>query len=79
LMTIGTVLLASLALYLYGGEAMRAFAICMLFGVVVATYSSIYIAAPALPMFGDRPGRPGGPKKGLMARSPATPAAKPEV
>jgi preprotein translocase SecF subunit len=72
LMTIATVLLASLSLYLYGGETMRPFAICMLFGVVVATYSSVYIAAPALPLFGDRPGR--GPKTGLMARGPATPA-----
>lgn len=66
LMTIATVLLASFSLYLYGGETLRPFAICMLFGVVVATYSSIYIAAPALPIFGDRPGK--GPKTGLMAR-----------
>jgi preprotein translocase SecF subunit len=72
LMTIGTVLIASLALYVWGGETMRAFAICMLFGTVVATYSSIYIAAPALPMFGDRPGRPTKPKSGLMARGAAS-------
>jgi preprotein translocase SecF subunit len=69
MMTIATVLLASLALYVYGGETMRPFAICMLFGVVVATYSSVYIAAPALPLFGDRPGRPGAAPKGMMARS----------
>jgi preprotein translocase SecF subunit len=69
LMTIATVLLASLALYLFGGEAMRPFSICMLFGVVIATYSSVYIAAPALPLFGERPGRPG--PKGLMARGTA--------
>jgi preprotein translocase SecF subunit len=68
LMTIGTVLLASAALFIYGGDTMRAFAICMLFGIIVATYSSIYIAAPALPMFGDRPGRPSGPKSGLRSR-----------
>ncbi len=67
LMTIATVLLASLALFLFGGETMRPFAICMLFGVVVATYSSVYIAAPALPLLGDRPGR--AKPKGLMARS----------
>lgn len=71
LMTIGTVLIASGALYVWGGPTMRAFAICMLFGTVVATYSSIYIAAPALPLFGDRPGRPTGPKSGLMARGAA--------
>ncbi|MBC8107457.1 MAG: protein translocase subunit SecF, partial [Anaerolineae bacterium] len=71
LMTIGTVLIASAALYIWGGITMRAFAICMLFGTVVATYSSIYIAAPALPMFGDRPGRPTKPAKGMMARGAA--------
>jgi preprotein translocase SecF subunit len=69
MMTIATVLLASIALYIFGGEAMRPFAICMIFGVIIATYSSVYIAAPALPMFGDRPGRPG--PKGMMARSSA--------
>ena len=73
LMTIGTVLIASLALYIWGGETMRAFAICMLFGTVVATYSSIYIAAPALPLFGDRPGRPGKRPTGMMARGASAP------
>jgi len=73
LMTIATVLLASLALYVFGGETMRPFAICMLFGTVVATYSSIYIAAPALPLFGERPGRPG-TKSGLRARGAANTA-----
>ncbi|MES1203235.1 MAG: protein translocase subunit SecF [Pseudomonadota bacterium] len=68
LMTVATVMIASIALYVWGGETLRPFAICMIFGTVVATYSSIYIAAPALPLFGDRPGRPQ-PKTGLMARS----------
>ncbi len=71
LMTIGTVLLASAALYIWGGPTMEAFAICMLFGTVIATYSSIYIAAPALPLFGDRPGRPSRPPTGMMARGNA--------
>ncbi|MBL8548073.1 MAG: protein translocase subunit SecF [Hyphomonadaceae bacterium] len=73
LMTIGTVLIASGALYIWGGPTMRAFAICMLFGTVVATYSSIYIAAPALPLFGDRPGRPGKRPTGMMARGEPAP------
>jgi len=73
LMTIGTVLIASLALYIWGGETMRAFAICMLFGTVVATYSSIYIAAPALPLVGERPGRPTKRQTGMMARGESAP------
>ncbi len=59
LMTVATALLASIALYVWGGETLRPFAICMIFGIIVATYSSIYIAAPALPLVSDRPGTPG--------------------
>jgi len=59
MMTVATALLASIALYLYGGPTLNPFAICMIFGIVVATYSSIYIAAPALPLVGERPGAPG--------------------
>jgi preprotein translocase SecF subunit len=58
--TAATALLASIALYFYGGETLRSFAICMIFGIVVATYSSIYIAAPALPLFEENPNAPGG-------------------
>jgi preprotein translocase SecF subunit len=36
----------------YGGEALFAFAVSMFFGIVVGTYSSIFIAAPALTYFG---------------------------
>jgi preprotein translocase SecF subunit len=53
-----TALLASIALYFYGGETLNTFAICMIFGIIVATYSSIYIAAPALPLFEARKGAP---------------------
>jgi preprotein translocase SecF subunit len=68
LMTVATALLASIALFVWGGEALHSFAICMIFGIIIATYSSIYIAAPALPLMGNRPGRPA-PKHGMMARS----------
>ena len=36
----------------YGGEALFAFAVSMFFGIVVGTYSSIYIAAPMLTVLG---------------------------
>jgi len=41
-LTSGTTLLALLALYLFGGEVIRGFALTMLIGVIVGTYSSIY-------------------------------------
>ena len=43
-----TGLMALTVMAYFGGEALYAFAISMIFGIVVGTYSSIYIAAPAL-------------------------------
>ncbi|HIL01334.1 MAG TPA: protein translocase subunit SecF [Myxococcales bacterium] len=47
-LTSGTTLMALFCLYFLGGEVIRPFAFAMLIGVVVGTYSSIYIAAPLL-------------------------------
>jgi preprotein translocase subunit SecF len=46
IMTGGTTILASLSLFLFGGDVLRGFAFVMTIGVVVGTYSSIYIASP---------------------------------
>jgi len=40
-----TVFLATLALYIWGGEVINDFALCMLAGVIFGTYSSIYVAS----------------------------------
>jgi preprotein translocase subunit SecF len=48
LLTSGTTFMAVIALLLLGGEVVRPFAIAMSIGIVVGTYSSIYIAAPTL-------------------------------
>ena len=48
ILTSGTTLLAVAALLVIGGEVIRPFAIAMFIGIVVGTYSSIYIAAPTL-------------------------------
>ena len=47
-MTSITTMLALLALVLFGGPVIESFAYAMMFGVVVGTYSSIFIAAPVL-------------------------------
>ncbi len=52
IMTVGTVLMALLALYFLGGEVIRGFTFAMLFGVLVGTYSSVFIAAPFLILIG---------------------------
>jgi preprotein translocase subunit SecF len=47
LMTSGTTLLVVLALYFLGGEAINEFALALIVGIVLGTYSSIYVASAA--------------------------------
>ena len=42
----GTTFLAVLGLYLFGGEVLRGFGFAMVVGILVGTYSTIYIASP---------------------------------
>lgn len=58
--TATTTFLALLALYFFGGEVIQGFTASMLIGVVVGTYSSIFIAAPILIYLGLRTGGFGG-------------------
>ncbi len=68
ILTVTTVALAVLSLLIFGGEVLRGFSIAMLWGIVIGTYSSLFIAAPLL--YYIRPKRsaaaPGG-----RARAPA--------
>jgi preprotein translocase subunit SecF len=61
-MTSGTTLIALFALYFFGGGVIRGFTFAMIWGVVVGTYSSIYIASMLLLRLGvNREGsKPGG-------------------
>ncbi|MCY2941489.1 MAG: protein translocase subunit SecD [Planctomycetota bacterium] len=45
--------LVVLVLYIWGGEGVHLFAFVMVIGVIVGTYSSIYIASPLLLIFGE--------------------------
>ncbi len=51
IITVSTVILALLALYIFGGEVVRTFVAPLLVGVLVGIYSSIFIAAPVLIFF----------------------------
>ncbi|MDC3068021.1 protein translocase subunit SecF [Paracoccaceae bacterium] len=48
IMTSVTTLLALLALYFFGGDVIRGFTFAMIWGVLVGTYSSIFVAAKIL-------------------------------
>ncbi|MBI4970025.1 MAG: protein translocase subunit SecF [Rhodospirillales bacterium] len=53
-LTGGTVFVSTLALYLFGGEVIHGFSLAMLWGVIIGTYSSIYVAIPILIYFNLR-------------------------
>jgi preprotein translocase subunit SecF len=59
-LTAGTTLFSVLALFFFGGEVLHGFAFTMLVGVIVGTYSSVFIAAAIVIIwqgFAKRPGR----------------------
>ncbi len=73
-LTAGTTLISVLALFFFGGEVLHGFAFTMLVGVIVGTYSSVFIAAAIVIIwqgFAKRPGR--------LASSAPAPAAPPPV
>ena len=52
IMTSVTTLLALMALYIFGGEVIAGFTFAMIWGVIVGTYSSFFIATPVLLLLG---------------------------
>lgn len=52
IITSGTTLIVVLALFLFGGQVIHGFALAMLVGIAVGTYSSIYVASSAAVMLG---------------------------
>lgn len=57
LITSVTTLLATLALFLFGGIVINSFALILLAGIVVGTYSSLFIATPIALALGANPSR----------------------
>ena len=55
LMTSITTLIALLAIYFFGGAVLGGFALAMIWGVIIGTYSSIYVASTILSRFDLRP------------------------
>jgi preprotein translocase SecF subunit len=67
ILTVSTVALAVLSLLIFGGEVLRGFSIAMLWGIVIGTYSSLFIAAPIL--YYIRP-KHSGPARTAAAETP---------
>src|SRR4029453_670082 len=66
-----TTALAVLALYIFCTQVIHGFSFAMLFGIIIGTYSSIFVAAPFLLLFGVKRDRTGpAPKEGAAADTP---------
>src|SRR5271170_685812 len=68
ILTVTTVALAVLSLLIFGGEVLKGFSIAMLWGIVIGTYSSLFIAAPLL--YYVQPNRRAAAREGREDASP---------
>lgn len=55
ILTVSTVFLTVVSLVGFGGEVLKGFSVAMLWGLVIGTYSSVYVAMPVLIYFNLRP------------------------
>jgi SecD/SecF fusion protein len=67
ILTSMTVFLVSIVLYAFGGEGVHLFAFVMVVGVLISTYSSIFVASPLLLFLGE-----GNDTAGAAADAPAS-------
>ena len=51
IITSSTTLLALIAIFILGGEILKGFSLAMIIGVIIGTYSSIFVASPILKYF----------------------------
>jgi preprotein translocase SecF subunit len=58
IITSSTTLLVVLVLFIFGGEVLRGFAFALIIGILIGTYSSIYVASPVVVELRDRFGKP---------------------
>ena len=74
IITSGTVFIATMSLYLFGGGAINDFAFTFLIGIITGTYSSIYIASALVLWWhkGERPKATGGGASPVAQQREAT-------
>jgi SecD/SecF fusion protein len=77
LLTALSVWLVVIVLYFIGGEGVHLFAFVMVVGVIVGTYSSIYIASPLLLIFGEGKARGAPQRQPVAIADPSLAAARP--
>ena len=76
-LTSATTIVTVMILSLYGGSALRDFSIMILIGLVIGTYSSVFVASPIVLWWSQRKG--GNLRKDVLATTLAAEAAKAEA
>jgi SecD/SecF fusion protein len=71
LITSFTTLVVVLILFLFGGAVLKGFSFALLIGILVGTYSSVFIATPVVVDLSHRKGKPA---KGLVSEQKPVPA-----
>jgi len=79
-MTSGLTFLTAVALFLFGGPVLHGFSLALVLGILVGTYSSVFVASPIVLFwhdFADERKKKSGPASGSGSSAPArTPVAK---
>jgi preprotein translocase subunit SecF len=79
IITSGTALLTSLALFFFGGEVLHGFAFTMVVGIITGTYSSVFIAAAIVSLWrGNAPARAGAPAMSATSSTSSPGTAAPQ-
>jgi preprotein translocase subunit SecF len=60
-LTSGLTFLTVLSLYLFGGEVLSGFSFALVVGIIIGTYSSVFIASPIVVAYHERRGRGSAP------------------
>ena len=86
-LTSGLTLLTALALFLFGGQVLNGFSFALVCGIIVGTYSSVYVASPILVFFNNfmesrkhpSASPASTPKASVSAKSAAAPQPQPKA
>ena len=70
-LTSGLTFLTVLALFLFGGDVLHGFSLALVIGILIGTYSSIFIAAPMLVAYQSWRGKKTMPGKGAPPAPPS--------
>jgi preprotein translocase subunit SecF len=74
-MTSGLTFLTIIALFLFGGRVLHAFSFALVCGVIVGTYSSVFIASPIVLFWHNYTDQRKKPRAPVVAASPSQPEA----